>query len=220
MTENPPKMTAPQREAARLAYNIPATLKARILPPEAASIQTLCEFKLPPISPSLPTISAAAFFSTRAPAVMSSELLSKLKYLAIPPIKTVNAVMALSREAWRDGYNSIRYVHLSDAAETYFPLWVASLWSEVVTAGKARKAWIGCREWVRKRASRKNYTAAECDAAKECSSLLQILPWGLKKQGLSDDERIDTLWRLLGPHWLTGSIMNEPPEFYLGQYWS
>ncbi|KAJ7577492.1 hypothetical protein C8J56DRAFT_1113550 [Mycena floridula] len=80
-------MTASQREAARLAYNIPAMLKARILPPETASIQTLCEFKLPPISPSLPTISAAAFFSTQAPAVMSSEFLSKLKYLAIPPIK-------------------------------------------------------------------------------------------------------------------------------------
>ncbi|KAJ7595864.1 hypothetical protein C8J56DRAFT_884015 [Mycena floridula] len=65
-------MTASQREAARLAYNIPAMLKARILPPETASIQTLCEFKLPPISPSLPTISAAAFFSTQAPAIMSS----------------------------------------------------------------------------------------------------------------------------------------------------
>ncbi|KAJ7041683.1 hypothetical protein C8F04DRAFT_1252615 [Mycena alexandri] len=39
-----------------------------------------------------------------------------------------------------------------------------------------------------------------------------MIPWGVPKAGLSDSEEFHTLWRLLGPHWLSGSQMNDMLE--------
>ncbi|KAF8172184.1 hypothetical protein K438DRAFT_1981629 [Mycena galopus ATCC 62051] len=47
----------------------------------------------------------------------------------------------------------------------------------------------------------------------EAQLIVAMMPWGRgKPQGLSDAELLHTMWRFLGPHWLSGSQLNDMLE--------
>ena len=59
--------------------------------------------------------------------------------------------------------------------------------------------------WVSQRKSEEQQLLAE-----QAMIYISALPWAVKKpRGLSDDEPIHTLWRYLGPNWLSDSSQND-----------
>ncbi|KAJ7575938.1 hypothetical protein C8J56DRAFT_900545 [Mycena floridula] len=181
MATNQAGRTAAQKSAAKLDFAIPVGSHAQILPPPTLSIYDFCDFKLPAPLPTLINRQPSDFFSSHSPSPVNAE--------------------------WQKGHASVCYMHLDDTATTYFPLWVIMFWVEVVAAGKTRKRWLGNQDWIRKQQGLKK-SAKTWEAAAECDMNLKSLPWGLKKEGLSDREQIDTLWRVLGPNWMSGSLLN------------
>jgi len=44
----------------------------------------------------------------------------------------VRKLVDLQHQAWLDGFQSVKYVHLSDAVTTHYPLWLVSFWAAVL----------------------------------------------------------------------------------------
>src|ERR1700678_2845293 len=56
-----------------------------------------------------------------------------------------------SRQAWLDGFQSVRYADLSGTSETatYFPLWLVTYWNSMLDIKKKNiLQWIKSRDWV------------------------------------------------------------------------
>jgi len=104
-------------------------------------------------------------------------------------------------QAWLDGYQSVRYVHLCDAVATYFPLWLISLWETFIDLqANIRQPWLRARDWLC--AETKAYKSTERqELAEECKAFLGALPW--------DSHTVRDLWRYLGSHWTTGTQQND-----------
>ena len=64
------------------------------------------------------------------------------------------------------------------------------------------------REWLTKEKTCKKMEEGR-EAAQECEMNLHSIPWGLSKTGLTDVGDVLTLSRMLGPNWLSCSIMND-----------
>ncbi|KAJ7805505.1 hypothetical protein B0H14DRAFT_2611277 [Mycena olivaceomarginata] len=81
------------------------------------------------------------------------ESLSLLRARLSPPSllsisKTVNKLLANSRQCWLDGVQSVVYSHLG-AAVTHFLLWVLTYWSAVHNIKHdAWVPWRNCQAWV------------------------------------------------------------------------
>lgn len=204
------KLTAAEKEAYRRAISIPTSIQTQILPKTNISIHEFCKYTLPPVQATVSTSPADAlsFYSKSPPALANADLLRKIKYLPIPSPSVIQAVRDAAKKAWLDGYTSVRYIHLDDTATTCFPLWIISFWTEVLVLAKVLKSWRKSVEWL-KQQKRTKKADVHREAAEQCELMLRVLPWGVEKQGVSDNEPIHSLWRLLGPNWLSGSVMND-----------
>jgi hypothetical protein len=121
----------------------------------------------------------------------------------------------LCRQAWLDGFTSIRYAHLQSGSETTtsFPLWVVSYWNKVVDIKQISTKWLNSRDWITKQL-RQNRSAEHRLLAEEASIMLTLLPWGIKKpDGVSEGgDPSYVLSRYLGPNWLANAEQDEMLE--------
>jgi hypothetical protein len=69
------------------------------------------------------------FFSCNAPELITEASLTHLQSLPMPTPLTVGQLVKLQGQAWLDGFQSIRYMHLSDAVTSHFPFWLVSFWA-------------------------------------------------------------------------------------------
>jgi len=136
-------------------------------------------------------------------------MLTRMRRLPIPSPSVVGKLVELKHQAWLDGYESVRYIHLCDAVTTHFPLWLVTFWADVLyLCNHVCQPWMDAKAWLSAE-KRWKFTKERVQLAEDASAMLSALPWGLKKCGLSDDEPIHTLWRYLGNHWTTGSMQND-----------
>ncbi|KAJ7127798.1 hypothetical protein C8R44DRAFT_733221 [Mycena epipterygia] len=112
----------------------------------------------------------------------------------MPPTSMIQRLAIDGKQAWLDGYTSVKYRHSTGDTVTDFPLWTISFWNSVMD--------IRVQIWnlyIRKLAT-------------ESSWLLAILLWNEAKCGLSDTEPIHSLWWFLGPKWLSTTDENNMLE--------
>lgn len=197
------------KRAAKGYFAIPDTMRECILPAKDLSIQQMIDFTLPNPVLTFTPFGPASFFSRNAPEAISDAMLSRLRRLPIPPISIVKKLLEVGQQAWLDGFQSVRYIHLCDAVTTHFPLWVVNFWVDVFfLQNTVRKPWVEAKIWLSAE-KRQKVSIERHEAAEDASAMLSALPWGSKKSGASDDELIHALWRYLGPHWTTGSMQND-----------
>ncbi|KAJ7739404.1 hypothetical protein B0H16DRAFT_1529681 [Mycena metata] len=184
------------RKIAAEYFLIPQELEQNLLPSPYLSIAKMCQFSLPLQDTSPPPTQPAQFFSTSAPDHISDEdLMVRLRRLPIPDSKTVHKLAACSRQAW-------------------FPLWILTYWVAIIALKRdAWGHWRTCQQWVQRQKKLTTKNPARAVLAEEAALMLTMLPWGVPKPlGLSDTEAVHTFWRFLGPHWLSGSQMNDMLE--------
>ncbi|KAJ7832671.1 hypothetical protein B0H14DRAFT_3711968 [Mycena olivaceomarginata] len=185
-----------------------ATLPSPV--PWSLSIAKLIEFQLPVQIPTVSSCIVSEFFSKTSPGPITSEGLLRLRHLPIPDTKLVRKLGAEMRQAWLDGFQSVRYVHISGTVVSYFPLWLITFWNEVLDIKlNVRQYWMRGQAWMETQKKKKGHTSYR-SLAEQTSILLGTLPWGLMK--LSDGEEYHSSWRFLGPHWLNGSQLNDMLE--------
>ena len=144
---------------------------------------------------------------------MTQMVLTRLQHLSTPHVATVKQLAHCSRQAWMDGAKSICYAHLSDSSSTAtkFPLWVITYWSSAINTRETSVRWLKAKDWASKQLQQKKSSSRQ-KAAEEATILLSSLPRMLKgsdSSGVVDNERIDSLWRFLGPNWLSCSNQND-----------
>jgi hypothetical protein len=203
----------PLKKIAAQWFLIPQELEHDILPSPFLSIAKLLEFPLPLESTAVAP-QPAQYFSKSVPDITDDALILRVRCLPIPDRKSVNKLLANSRQCWLDGVQSVVYSHLGGSAVTHFPLWILTYWSSVHDIKHdAWVPWRNCQAWVsrQKKVGRKNPDWVAL--AEEKSMMLAIVPWGrCKLVGLSDSEPFHTLWCFVGAHWLSGSQMNDMLE--------
>jgi hypothetical protein len=200
---------------AKTEFKIPSAIYGKLLPEPTTSLATISNYTLPiQVSSSRrgPTAELASFFSKDQPCSITSSTLLRLHRLHIPETSTIRKLVEYSRQAWLDGYKSIRYSHLHDAVITNFPLWIITYWNGILDVRDHVKQWAACKDWVVVQTRQVKFSARR-DLAKEAVLLLNDLPWDAKKpSGLSDGEHTNTLWRFLQTNWLSDSEMNDMLE--------
>ncbi|KAK6991966.1 hypothetical protein R3P38DRAFT_2571584 [Favolaschia claudopus] len=175
----------------RELFALPQALEATLLPSPYISIAELLNFRLPFQNASSNVASSSEFLSTAAPDPVDRNFVSRLQLLNIPDTKTINRLVTCSRQSALDGARSLIYRHIGGSV-TRFPLYTLTFWA------------------AQKNISKINPSRAEL--ANHTGLLLASLPWGLPKCGLSNSDPFHTLWRFLGPNWLTDSQMGDMLE--------
>ncbi|KAJ6622225.1 hypothetical protein B0H10DRAFT_2214583 [Mycena sp. CBHHK59/15] len=185
-------------------FLIPQEPEHNLLPSPYLPIAQMLEFPLPlqNVAP-VTTDQPAQFFSINIPDISGEALMLHVRRLPIPDMKTINKLLASSRQSWLDGTQSVIYSHLGGSV-THFPLWVLTYWAAVGDIKDAWGCWRASQAWVnhQKKISAVNPTHAAL--AEDATLTLAMLPWGLAKRGVSDSEPFHTLSQLLGPNWLAG----------------
>ncbi|KAJ7689640.1 hypothetical protein B0H14DRAFT_2652727 [Mycena olivaceomarginata] len=172
-------------------FLIPQELKHNILLSPFLPITKLLEFPLP-LESMVIASQPAQYFSKFFPDITDK--------------KTVDKLLANSRQCWLDGVQFVVYSHLGGAV-THFPLWVLTYWSAVHDIKRDAWAWVNCQKKVGKK------NPGRAALAEETSMMLAMVPWGCcKPAGLSDSEPFHTLWRFVRAHWLSGSQMDNTLE--------
>ena len=211
----PPRM----KRSAKAIFTLPYLIRQELLPDPSLSIKVLTDFLLPSQQPN-PTKELSVlsqFFSKDAPSTLSESLMTRLRHLPTPDPMTVRQLVEFRRQAWLNGFQSVRYAHLrsgaGSGAVTCFPLWVITFWNEVLDVKKIRGRWITSRDWIKVQLKQKK-SIERREMAEQASNMLSILPWGKNRpDGLSHgSDPIHTLWRYLGPNWLSDSEQNEMLE--------
>ena len=137
------------KRAGKQEFVIPDIVCMKVLPSAGISIQDMLDFSLPIHTIPVKTVDAVSFFSHTAPDPVSEPLLTCLRQLPTPPVLVVQRLVELRHQAWLDGYQSVRYIHLGDAATTHFPLWVVSYWETVLDLRKmVHKPWMDAKGWL------------------------------------------------------------------------
>jgi hypothetical protein len=192
---------------------MPAPITSRILPDDSISLNALLDFTLPrPIVSVERTSDLSVYFSKSAPDIIDASAILRLRRLDMPPTAVIRRLSSDGRQAWLDGFTSVKYGHINGETVTHFPLWVITYWNTVVDIRtKIRKPWNEARDWVRNQMQQKKRSDVR-DLAAETSRLLAILPWNAAKRGLSDTEPLHTLWRYLGPSWMSSTDENDMLE--------
>jgi hypothetical protein len=109
----------------------------------------------------------------------------------------VGKLVELKRQAWFNGYKSVKYVHLHDAVTTHFPLWLVLFWEAVIDLHRsAIKLWAAAKEWLSVEICQKR-SSERRQVAEDARAFLAALPW--------DSEPVRTMWQFLGCHFTTGS---------------
>jgi hypothetical protein len=194
------------KRAATQAFTIPIHIQEQLLPSPKISIQQFINFPLPKPSTVIKTIlTSSEYFSRYDPEPITERLLERMRRLSMPAPAVIEELTNIGRQAWLDGFKSVKYVHISDGVSTHFPLWLISFWSDVYNIRTtARDPWVKAKTWFAMELQQKKSLHRRI-YAEDVNILLFELPWGIKKCGLSDSEPIHTLWRFFGPHFTTGS---------------
>ncbi|KAJ6558714.1 hypothetical protein B0H10DRAFT_2120560 [Mycena sp. CBHHK59/15] len=194
-------------------FSIPQALESELLPSPYLPIAKLLEHPFPLQNAAVTASQPAQYFSTTAPDVNDTALMLRIRHLAIPDSKTVNKLIACSRQCWLDGFQSVIYSHLGGVI-SHFPLWILTYWAAV---GEIKHdvwgPWRTSQGWINRQKKISKINPTRAVLAEEATMMLAMLPWGCSKPpGLSDSEPLYTLWRLAGPNWLAGSQMNDMLE--------
>lgn len=152
------------------------------------------------------------FFSRSPPASFTSTSLLSLRYQQIPSPKVINSLFDTLRQAWTDGYQSVRYAHLAPidsgkATVSAYPLFVVSYWKEILDEKNARGKWQRASDFVMGHLHSEKNPELEAVAAQTWTYMNQ-LPWNQPIRALQDNNPIHTLYRLLGKTWLSSSQIN------------
>jgi hypothetical protein len=130
----------------------------------------------------------------------------------MPPVAVIRRLVVAGKQAWLDGFTSVKYAHINGDTLTHFPLWVITFWNTVVDMRlQIRKPWREAMDWVKHQMQQKKRSDVRKMAA-ETSCLLALLHWNTAKRGLSDTSPVHTLWRYLGPTWLSSTDENDMLE--------
>jgi len=131
-------------------------LGANILPPPTLPIQKMLAFALAIQGTTVNSIDPMNFFSCNAPELITEASLTHLQSLPMPTPLMVGQLVRLQGQAWLDGFQSIRYMYLSDAVTSHFPFWLVSFWAAALDlCKKIYKLWITAREWVNLKVQKK-----------------------------------------------------------------
>ncbi|KAK6966605.1 hypothetical protein R3P38DRAFT_3515194 [Favolaschia claudopus] len=194
-------------------FLVPQELEYEILPSPYIPIAKLLEFSLP-LESTITSPESTQYFSNRLPDLLSDALILRMRRLPIPDKKTVNKLLAVSRQSWLDGNQSVIYAHLGEHTATHYPLWILTYWAAVHDIKRnAWGPWKTCQAWVNAQKRLGKKYPARAALADDTSLMLTMVPWGRgKPAGLADSEPFHTLWRFVGSHWLSGSQMDDMLE--------
>jgi hypothetical protein len=182
-------------------FLIPTDIGAKILPPPGFPIQKMLAFALPIQGTTVNSIDPMNFFSHNALELITEASLTCLRQLPMPTPLMVGQLVELQGQAWLDGFQSVRYTHLSNAVTSHFPFWLVSFWAATLNLHKnVYKPWITAREWINVEVQ-KNRSPERHQLAEDTRAFMAVLPW--------DNEIVQTMWRYLGPHMTTSSQQND-----------
>ena len=186
---------------AKQEFTILASVSSKTLPVLGTSIQEMIKFTLPSQLVTVNAITPSSYFSSTVPDPIHESLLVQMHCLPTPSPLVVGNLVELQYQAWLDGFQSIKYVHISNTVGTHFPLWLISFWAEVVDLQRIMcKPWISPKKWLQAEIqlgkSNKHGQLAE-----HAQVFLFILPW--------DSTPVCTMWHYLGPHMTMGSQQSD-----------
>jgi hypothetical protein len=163
--------------AGKKEFLIPTNIGAKILPPPGLAIQKMLALALPIQGTTVNSIDPMNLFSRDAPELITEASLSRLRQLSMPTPLMVGQLVEFQGQAWLDGFQSIRYTHLSDAVTSHYPFWLVSFWAAALDLCKnVYKPWIAAREWVNVEA-RKKWCPERHQLAEDTRAFLAVLPW-------------------------------------------
>jgi hypothetical protein len=137
------------QRVAKQDFLIPDAIQAKILPLPGTSVKQMLEFTLPHYIISVNTRSSESFFSRNSSDPISDASIIRLRRLPTPAPSVVGKLVELRRQAWLDGYQSVKYCHLSGAVVTHFLLWVISFWDKVLDLRKTvREPCVRAKVWL------------------------------------------------------------------------
>lgn len=199
------------RRAGRKAFHIPNHLRSKILPDPNLSINAMLDFRIPN-SINVLTVSAplkpAQFFAKADPDPITAQTFTLLGRLEMPSKAMIQMLRENVGQAWLDGFKTTKYTHLHDSVTTNFPLWVISFWMAVMDLRETVKSpWMESKAWLAKQI-RQHTNPGLRSLAEEASVLLARLPWGGKKLGLSDSDKVHTFSAFLGTEWMSGTLID------------
>jgi hypothetical protein len=85
----------------------------------------------------------------------------------------------VGRQAWLDGFKSVKYAHIGDGVLTHFPLWLISFWSEVHNLqATVHDPWIKAKAWLNGEMHQKK-SISRCTHVEDVNILLTTLPWNV-----------------------------------------
>ena len=201
----------------KASFVIPINIEKQLLPSPKISLKALTDFSIPCQSKSSNKKSLTHFFSKEGPSPTSAAVTLRLRHLPTPDLRTIHQLVEFSRQAWLDGFMSVRYAHLQPGSETttgtLFPLWVVSYWNKVLDIKQISNKWLKSHDWITKQL-KQNKGAERRLLAEEASIMLTLLPWGINKpDGVSEGgDPIHILSRYLGPNWLANAEQDEMLE--------
>ncbi|KAM6495235.1 hypothetical protein JOM56_009858, partial [Amanita muscaria] len=190
------------KQIAEQILQIPKDHTSTLLPPPHISVNAMLKFPLPNSTMSTSPSDAQTYFSHKQPNFLDDALVLSLHCLIIPPASTVQKLSRNVRQAWLEGYNSVKYAHIAEKTGAHFPLWVITFWNCVLDIrAKIRKPWHEAQHWLQKQMYNPR-SAERRRLARQANELLDALPWKGRKSGPSDHEENHDLWRYLGDQWL------------------
>ncbi|KAJ6592094.1 hypothetical protein DFH09DRAFT_1073168 [Mycena vulgaris] len=114
----------------------------------------------------------------------------RLHHLDMPSTSMIRKLVIDGKQAWLDGFTSVKYAHIPGDTVTNFPLWIITFWNLVIDMRiQVRKPWTDATEWVKTQLKQKKRSDIR-QVATETSRLLAP---------------VHTLWRFLGPKWLSST---------------
>jgi hypothetical protein len=130
---------------------IPNTIHQQLLPSKNLSIHQLVDFTLPKGAAVLSTATSLDYFCHNPPDLLSKSSLSKIKRLPMPSASVTKKLVVAVKQAWLDGFESVKYAHISTGVATHFPLWLITFWSSVhELRTDVRDLWVKAKAWLAK----------------------------------------------------------------------
>src|SRR5260221_7666106 len=193
-------------------FTIPASIQNTLLPSPNISLKALASFALPVMVEKSTNHDYGTDYFTANPSIsITPPVLMRLQHLPMPERSTIKELVEIGHQAWLNGAKSVRYAHLSNDSKTTtdFPLWTVTFWNRVIDAKEVSSKWIDSVDWVMAQLHQKKSEERRI-LAEQAMLYIAALPWAVNKpSGLSDNEPIHSLWRYLGPNWLSGSNQND-----------
>jgi len=200
-----------EQSAFQNEFTIPASIQNTLLPSPIISLKALASFALPVMVEKSTNRKYGTDYFTANPSIsITPPVLMRLQHLPMPEQSTIKELVEIGHQAWLNGAKSVRYAHLSnDSNTTDFPLWTITFWNRVLDAKEVSSKWIDSVDWVMAQLHQKKSEERQM-LAEQAMLYIAALPWAVNKpSGLSDSEPIHSLWRYLGPNWLSGSNQND-----------